>query len=350
MPYSGQLLNEFLALGAEGFLSTYALKSNAGGGARTANAQELYATSPNPGVNPAHNVRLTSVTGGLGRITDPGIGGPVPAPQIQIQAAPRVFAYFTFPEAPAFPHPIFKASVSIWFDNAANLGGVAGLPCFLVPSAMDRAIGIQIPAHVGGDPIHVFTTTQDGCSFRISGPFAQPYLSHTNAFSSPPAMRPAALLARLNLLQTAMNGGAAAGPADPFLAEFALLPTDGSESQRDQSRRLLQFSHNHQQKYRRSLAVGHKNYYWSVHADTVNAINGGWKPATSLIIGAYDAGSQVWNFAYQECGDLKISEFTRRKVGAVTLSQSAARDLTAQSIFVSGHFWPGMPTETPFPV
>lgn len=56
---------------------------------------------------------------------------------------------------------------------------------------------------------------------------------HTNAFSSAPALRPATLLARLNLLQTAMNGGVAPGPADPNLAEFALLPTDGSESQRD---------------------------------------------------------------------------------------------------------------------
>ena len=244
----------------------------------------------------------------------------MPAPEIQFQAAPRVFAYFTFPEAPAFRHPIFKASVSIWFDNAANLGGVAGLPCFLVPSAMDRAIGIQIPAHVGGDPIHVFTTTQDGCSFRISGPFAQPYLSHTNAFSSPPAMRPAALLARLSSAGRYERGRRRTGRSVSRRVRSA--SHRWLESQRDQSRRLLQFSHNHQQKYRRSLTVGHKNYYWGVHADTVNAINGGWKPATSLIIGAYDAGSQIWNFAYQECGDLKISEFTRRKVGAVTLTRA----------------------------
>ncbi|MBV8551860.1 MAG: hypothetical protein JOY54_11200 [Acidobacteriaceae bacterium] len=341
MPYSGQLRNEFVALGAEGFLSTYVVKAQAGGGSRTAHAQDLYTTAAQPGLNPAENRRVTAITGGLGSAA---------GNQIQINAAPQVFAYFTPAVLPTFRHPVFKPAVTVWFDSAQNIGGVNGLPCFLVPSAADRAVGIQIPAHAPGDPVYVFTTTQDGCSFRISGTFAQPYLSHTNAYSAAPAARPATLLARLNLLQTAFINGGPPVPVNQNLAEFALFPTDGSESQRDQSRRLLQYRHQNRQKHRKSLTIGHKNYFWSVHQDTINAINGAWKPSTSLIIGEYDAANQVWNFAYQECGDVKISEFSERKVGTIKLKQTPVRDMTCGAIYVSGHFWPGIPTETPFPI
>ncbi len=248
--------------------------------------------------------------------------------------------------------------MSVYFDTASPVGGVAGLPVYLIPSAADQAIGAQLPVHAPGNPNYVFTTTQDGCTVEISGPPNQPFVSHSNAYTAG-AGAAAALPGKIAAFQAAL----VAGGADPLVvgqnrAQFALYPDAAlggvaaggqNEAQSDQARRLLQGAHANIQTYRKHKRIGHSRTYWTVHQDIINILNGGgqWKPSTSLIAGNWEAPG--WAFYYQECGRLKMQETKHRKLGRIVL-RVRHREHDGQTVFVVGRFWPGPRTETPFPI
>ncbi len=347
MPYSVELRDELVNRGVVYFLSKYRVKAVAGG-------MSLTATSSHNLAGPQQ--RLHEQLGGFGHLD-------MAILEQHRDLAPPTHAYFERTIFAPPPPPeimrrirgirkrsvLFKDTVTVYFDTANQVGGVPGLPVYLIPSAARNAVGAKLPVHGANSPDFVFTTTQTGCTFEISGNPAEPFVSHTNARGLVGAG--VALSVRIAALQAAL---AAAG-ADPAgiigndRAQFALYPTPEYEAQDRQVGRVLQQANANEQTYRKNKMIGHSRTNWTVHGDTLRdlLVGGALKPTSSLIVGNWTGIH--WGFSYQECGRFKMVETKRRKLGRIFL-KTLHQEREGVSVYVVGHFWPGARTETPFPI
>lgn len=334
MPYSAAVKTALETNGAEQFLKDYCVMAKAGGGHSTATQN----------ADPTQNKKVKDVTGGIGV-------KPAHGPQVQTEFhPPQLHAYFEAAPPNTNALRIFKERVTVYFDDQANMNGVAGLPCYVVPSAGDTAVGVKVPVYHHGDPQFIFTTTQDGCTFQMSGLQTEPFVSHTNAFTNVGGQPKGTILAnRIAQLRAAfITGGAVAGDVDLDVSQFALHPNTGDQSQKDQSEAALRRGRQAQDLQVTDHTIGRTLSYWKVDQQSVNVINGQWKPATSLIIGQVNPVNGRWAFYYQECGDLHVKKVEKTKVAFIRVGRTA-QAFAGTVVFVAGKFWPGPITETPFP-
>ncbi len=310
MPADAALRDEFVQVGAKKFLGKYFVTSKAGSLQQTYGGGGRVAAIAGIGAHPPSDANRAAGT------------------NVETSTAPPVVWTFFIKERdwppPQIPttRQVFRSRAEVQFDGA-DTGGL-GVQCYVLPSLGDAAMGIRLPAN--GNALYMFTTTQDGCTFKVSGDPLSPFVSHTNASAAAWANKPAILNTRLQALDAAFDpGNHRVQGNDPTVNVGKLDYFDSNDpnglgfgSVRANSPVTLQ----HMQNLLNGTSFkdrqdnhwySHKKITWSLSQLTVNRLNDPQLMPNALVIGQRTGPNQPWSFFYQETVDVELVKHTQTK-------------------------------------
>ncbi len=278
-------------------------------------------------------------------------------------APPVLWAFFS--KVGAWParqitasRQIFRSNAELKFDGADV--GALGLQCYVLPSQGDGAMGIRLPAN--GVALYMFTTTQDGCTFKVSGDPLSPFVSHANASTTLWANKPGIInCAIASMLDAVFDPGAFRAPGnDPTVNVGTLDYFDSNDPLglgfvRSNSPQSLQHMQNllhgsNGLKVREDNHwYNHENITWSLSAATANTLTNPQTMPNALVIGQRAGANQPWSFFYQETTDITLVKHTQKKMGRINVG-SNNQNVTGRAILSYGRLWPAPTTATIFPM